>query len=114
MEFNAAEGDFTQLQQLVNRPDVQAAITQFAPQYATKLGMAQSLVQVALDVSRMGNELCGVALIGANILHGSPLSSSSTKPVVSVADISAIEGAMVHALYYINDIRGADEPGFDQ
>nr|HET6903769.1 DUF4012 domain-containing protein [Ktedonobacteraceae bacterium] len=106
VEFNAAEGDFTQLQQLVNRPDVQAAITQFAPQYATKLGMAQSLVQVALDVSRMGNELCGVALIGANILHGSPLSSNSTKPVVSVADISAVEGAMVHALYYINDIRG--------
>jgi len=106
VEFNAAEGDFTQLQQLVNRPDVQAAITQFAPQYATKLGMAQSLIQVALDVSHMGNELIGVALIGANILHGSPLSSSSTKPVVSVADISAIEGAMVHALYYINDIRG--------
>ncbi|MEO8953135.1 MAG: DUF4012 domain-containing protein [Ktedonobacteraceae bacterium] len=106
VEFNAAESDFTQLQQLVNRPDVQAAITQFAPQYATKLGMAQSLVQVALDVSRMGNELCGVALIGANILHGSPLSSGSTKPVVSVADISAVEGAMVHALYYINDIWG--------
>ncbi len=106
VEFVGAEGDFTQLQQLVNRPDVQAAITQFAPQYATKLGMARSLVQVALDVSRMGNELCGVALIGANILHGSPLSSSSTKPVVSVADITAVEGAMVHSLYYINDIQG--------
>ena len=105
-EFKAAESDFTQLQQLVNRPDVQAAITQFAPQYATKLGMARSLVQVALDVSRMGNELSGVAMIGANILHGSPLSSSSTTPVVSVADISAVEGAMVHALYYINDIQG--------
>jgi len=105
VEFNAAESDFTQLQQLVDRPDVQAAITQFAPQYATKLGMAQSLVQVALDVSRMGNELTGVALIGANIIHGSPLASGSTKPVISVADVSAIEGAMVHALYYISDIR---------
>ena len=104
-EFDAAESDFTQLQQLVNRPDVQSAITQFAPQYATKLGMAQNLIQVALDVSHMGKELSSVALIGANIIHGSPLASGSTKPLITVADVSAIEGAMVHALYYINDIR---------
>ena len=105
VEFDAAESDFTQLQLLVNRSDVQSAITQFAPQYASKLGMAQSLVQVALDVSHMGKELCSVALIGANIIHGSPLASGSTKPLITVADVSAIEGAMVHALYYINDIR---------
>src|SRR6266496_1794626 len=105
IEFKAAEGDFVQLQQLVNRTDVQAAITQFAPQYANKLDMAQRLVQVALDVSHMGNELSGIALIGANIIHGSPLSSGSTKPVISVADVTAIEGAMVHALYYIDDIQ---------
>jgi len=105
IEFKAAEGDFVQLQQLVNRTDVQAAITQFAPQYTNKLGMAQRLVQVALDVSHMGYELCGIALIGANVIHGSPLSSGSTKPVISVADVSAIEGSMVHALYYIDDIQ---------
>jgi len=105
IEFKAAEGDFVQLQQLVNRTDVQAAITQFAPQYTNKLDMAQRLVQVALDVSRMGNELSGIALIGANIIHGLPLSSGSTKPVISVADVTAIEGAMVHALYYIDDIQ---------
>ena len=105
IEFKAAEGDFVQLQQLVNCTDVQAAITQFAPQYTNKLDMAQRLVQVALDVSRMGNELSGIALIGANIIHGSPLSSGSTKPVISVADVTAIEGAMVHALYYIDDIQ---------
>ncbi|HLZ81460.1 MAG TPA: hypothetical protein VKP04_07490, partial [Ktedonobacteraceae bacterium] len=105
IEFKAAESDFVQLQQLVNRTDVQAAITQFAPQYTNKLGMAQRLVQVALDVSHMGYELCGVALIGANVIHGSPLSSGSTKPVISVADVSAIEGSMVHALYYIDDIQ---------
>ena len=105
VEFKAAQGDFDQLQQLVDRADVQAAITQFAPQYSNKLGMAQRLVQVALDVSHMGNELTGVALIGANIIHGSPLSSGSTKPVISTADIAAIDGSMVHALYYINDIQ---------
>lgn len=105
VEFKAAQGDFDQLQQLVDRSDVQTAITQFAPQYANKLGMAQRLVQVALDVSRMGNELTGVALIGANIIHGSPLSSGSTKPVISAADIAAIDGSMVHALYYIYDIQ---------
>ncbi len=105
IEFKAAESDFVQLQQLVNRTDVQAAITQFAPEYTNKLDMAQRLVQVALDVSHMGNELSGVALIGANIIHGSPLSSGSTKPVIGVADVSAIEGAMVHALYYIDDIQ---------
>lgn len=105
VEFKAAQGDFDQLQQLVDRTDVQAAITQFAPQYSNKLRMAQRLVQVALDVSRMGNELTGVALIGANIIHGSPLSSGSTKPVISAADIAAIDGSMVHALYYIDDIQ---------
>jgi hypothetical protein len=105
IEFKAAESDFVQLQQLVNRTDVQAAITQFAPQYTNKLDMAQRLAQVALDVSRMGNELCSIALIGANIIHGSPLSSGSNKPIISVADVAAIEGSMVHALYYIDDIQ---------
>lgn len=105
VEFDAAESDFTQLQQLVNRSDVQSAITQFAPEYASKLGMAQSLIKVALDVSYMGKELSSVGLIGANIIHGSPLASGSTKPLITVADIAAVEGAMVHALYYINDIR---------
>ena len=105
VEFKAAQNDFDQLQQLVDRSDVQSAITQFAPQYANKLGMAQRLVQVALDVSHMGYELTGVALIGANIIHGSPLSSGSTKPVISTADVAAIEGSMVHALYYIDDIQ---------
>lgn len=105
VEFKAAESDFTQLQQLVNRPDVQGAITQFAPQYSNKLVMAQSLIQAAMDVSRMGDELSGIALIGANIIHGSPLAAGSTKPLLSTSDVAAIEGSMVHALYYITDIR---------
>ncbi|MFL5625036.1 MAG: DUF4012 domain-containing protein, partial [Ktedonobacteraceae bacterium] len=105
IEFRAAQSDFTQLQELVNRPDVQGAITQFAPQYSNKLVMAQSLIQVAMDVSRMGDELSAIGLIGADIIHGSPLASGSTKPLLSTADVQAIEGSMVHALYYISDIR---------
>ncbi|GAC1381753.1 MAG: hypothetical protein NVSMB33_08660 [Ktedonobacteraceae bacterium] len=105
VEFQSAESDFDQLQQLATRPDVQNAIAQFAPQYGSKLGMVQCLVQVALDVSRMGKELSGVGLIGANIIHGSPLAAGSTRPLISAADMNAIEGAMVHALYYISDIR---------
>ncbi len=104
-DFSGAENDFIQLQQLVNRADIQAAVTQFAPQYASKLGMAQRLVQVGLDVSRMGNELAGVGLIAANILHSSPLSSNSNKPLVSPADISAVEAGITHALYYISDVQ---------
>jgi uncharacterized protein DUF4012 len=104
-EFSKAESDFIQLQQLVNRSDVQSVIQQFAPQYSSKLDMAQRLVQVGIDVSRMGREVVGVALLGASILHSSPLSSSSTKPLISVTDISNAEGVMIHALYYINDIR---------
>jgi hypothetical protein len=104
-DLNQAESDFIELQQLVNRPDIATAIQQFAPEYSNKLGMARNLVQVGLDVSRMGNELIGVALLGADILHGSPLSSGSSKPLITVADISDAEGAMVHAQYYINDIQ---------
>ena len=63
-----AESDFVQLQQLVNRSDVQSAIQQFAPQYSSKLDMAQRLVQVGIDVSRMGKEVVGVALL-AQILY---------------------------------------------
>ena len=46
-KLNKAESDFLQLQQLVNRPDIQSAIGQFAPQYSNKLDMAKRLVQVA-------------------------------------------------------------------
>lgn len=104
-EFETSENDFVQLQQLVNRPDVQSAVEQFAPQYASKLGMAQHLVQVGLDVTRMGDELSGLGLIAANILHSSPLSSSSNKPLISAADIAAAEAGITHSLYYLNDVQ---------
>jgi len=104
-DFNKAESDFTALQQLVNRSDVQDAITQFAPEYGGKLTMAQRLVQVGLDISRMGGEMSSVAMLGANIIHSSPLASGSNKPLITVSDITAIEGAMVHALYYIDDVQ---------
>ncbi len=104
-EFRKAEDDFVQLQQLVNRSDVQSAVTQFSPEYANQLVMAKHLVQVALDVSHMGYEICGVALIGANILHGSPLAGGSAKPLITPADVEAIEGVIEHALYYIDDIQ---------
>ena len=104
-DFNKAESDFIELQQLVNRSDVQDAITQFAPEYGGKLTMAQKLVQVGLDISRMGSEMSNVAILGANIIHSSPLASGSNKPLITVSDITAIEGAMVHALYYIDDVQ---------
>jgi hypothetical protein len=104
-DFNKAESDFIELQQLVNRSDVQNAITQFAPEYGGKLTMAQRLVQVGLDISRMGSEMSSVAMLGANIIHNSPLASGSNKPLLTVSDITAIEGAMVHALYYIDDVQ---------
>ncbi len=104
-DFTQAEGDFLQLQQLVNRQDIQSLVQQFAPQYSNKLGMAQRLVQVGIDVTRMGSELIGVAMLGANVLHGSPLASGSTKPLITVSDVSTIEGTMLHALYYIQDIK---------
>ncbi len=104
-EFRKAESDFIQLQQLVNRPDIQSALEQFAPQYINQLGMAQHLVQVGIDVSRIGDEVIGVALLGASILHSSPLASGSTTPLITAIDVANAEGVMVHALYYINDIR---------
>ena len=105
LEFSAAESDFVQLQQLVNRSDVQSAIQQFAPQYSSELYMAQRLVQVGIDVSRMGNEVVGVALLGANIMHSSPLANGNTKPLITSSDISNAEGVLIHAQYFINDIQ---------
>jgi Protein of unknown function (DUF4012) len=105
VEFEAAESDFMQLRQLVNRPGIQSTIRQFAPQYSNKLDLAQSLIRVALDVSRMGKELCEVALIGADIIHGSPFAIGSTKSLISASDVLVIEGSLIHALYYISDIR---------
>ncbi|HEU5228908.1 MAG TPA: DUF4012 domain-containing protein [Ktedonobacteraceae bacterium] len=104
-ELAAAEKDFTDLQLLVNRPDVQEAVNQFSPDYSSKLIAAKHLVQVALDVSRMGQEVSNVGLIAARIIHGSPLADSSSKPLISTADISTIQGTLVHALYYIDDIQ---------
>ncbi len=100
-----SQSDFLQLQQLVNRQDIQSLVEQFAPQYSNKLGMAQRLVQVGIDVTRMGSEFINVALLGANILHGSPLASGSTTPLITVNDVANIEGTLLHALYYIQDIK---------
>ena len=105
VQLAQAQGDFLQLQQLVNQPGIQTTLQQYAPQFVGKLGMAQHLVRVGIDVTQMGNELIGVALLGANVLHGSPLASGSTKPLITVADVSNVEAAMTHTLYYINDIR---------
>ncbi|HKV59482.1 MAG TPA: DUF4012 domain-containing protein, partial [Ktedonobacteraceae bacterium] len=104
-DFTQAQGDFLQLQQLVNRPDIQSLVQQFAPQYSSKLGMAQHLVQVGIDVTRMGNELIPIAMMGAKILHGQLLAVGATTPLVTTSDISNIEGAMLHCLYYIQDIK---------
>ena len=105
VEFEEAGSDFMQLQQLLRRSDVQSEVVQFALRYSYTLALAQSLIRVGLDVSRMGSELCGVGLLGADIIHGSPLSTGSTKPLITASDISTIEGALAHALYYISDIR---------
>lgn len=104
-EFVKAETDFVQLQQLVNRSEVQSAVAEVSPGYTNQLLMVRHLVQVGLDVSRMGYEICGVALIGANVIHGSPLATASAKPLISPADVEAIEGVVEHALYYIDDIQ---------
>ncbi len=104
-DFRKAESDFLQLQALVERPDIQVLVDQVSPTYGRELTMARHLVQVALDVSRMGDEMSGIAMLGAGILHGSPLASGSTKPLITPADVQAIDGAMIHALYYIQDIR---------
>ena len=105
VQLGQAQSDFFQLQQLVNQPGIEATIQQYAPQYTGKIGMARSLVRVGIDVTLMGNELIGVALLGSGILHSSPLASGSTKPLVTVADVSNIEATLAHTLYYINDIR---------
>jgi len=104
-EFKLAQDDFVQLQAMTNRADVLATVQEFSSDYASKLIMAQHLVHVALDVTKMGQEVCGVAIMGAGLIHSSPLSNGATKPLISVADIASIDGAIVHALYYINDIH---------
>ena len=104
-EFKLAEGDFVQLQDLTNRSDILSLLQEFSPDYANKFLMARHLVRVALDVSNMGQEVSNVAIMGADLIHSSPLASGVTKPLVSSDDIAAIDGAMIHALYYIDDIR---------
>lgn len=104
--LDKAQGDFLQLQDMVNRPDIQSLLQQFAPQYSGKLDMARRLVTVALDVSRMGQELVGVAQLATNALHsGSLLSSGAKTPLVTADTINTIEAALVHAQYYIGDVQ---------
>jgi hypothetical protein len=105
-EFQAAESDFIQLELLVNRSDLQTLVDQVAPSYKTKLAMARHLVRVALDVSRMGQELSGVGITASGILHSSPLAgdTKNVKPLISATDVAAAQGALIHALSYIDDI----------
>jgi hypothetical protein len=100
-----AHDDFLQLQDMVNRPDIQAILQEFAPQYGNELGMVSHLLQVGLDVSDMGQELVGVAQLGANIIHGSPLSGDPNKPLLTADDVTTVEAALVHAQYYLSDVQ---------
>lgn len=104
-QLKAAETDFIQLQQLADRPDIASIIEQVAPQYAGKLTMAKHLLQVALDVTRMGQELSGVGIIAAGIVHSSPLATGSAKPLITTSEVSDIKAAITHALYYMDDIQ---------
>jgi len=104
-EFKLAQADFLQLQDFTNRSDILALLEEFSPDYANKFLMTRRLVRVALDVSKMGQEVSGVAIMGAGLIHSSPLANGVTKPLVSVGDIASIDGAIIHALYYIDDIR---------
>jgi hypothetical protein len=104
-EFTLAEGDFTQLQQLTSRSDVLSMLQQVSPDYANKLLSARHLVNVALDVSQLGQELCDVGKTALTLVHSSPLASGSTSPLLSASDISAVDGAIVHTLYYMDDIQ---------
>ena len=71
------QSDFVQLQQLVNRSECTVGdFQQFAPNISSRLDMAQRLVQVGIDVSRMGNEAAGVL---ANIMHSLLLSRMETR-----------------------------------
>lgn len=105
VEFQRAQADFVQLQALTDRPDILATVQEFSTDYASKLVMARHLVRVALDVSKMGEEVCGVAIMGSSLIHSSPLANGVTKPLLNASDIASIDGAIVHALYYINDIQ---------
>ncbi len=104
-EFKLAEADFVQLQDLTNRADIFALLQEYSPDYANKFLMARHLVRVALDVSKMGEEVSGIGIMGAGLIHSSPLANGVTKPLISVSDIASIDGAVIHALYYIDDIR---------
>ena len=105
-KLSKAESDFLQLQATVNRPDIQSLLQQWAPEYTDKLDMARHLVQVALDVSQMGQELIGVAQIGVNIVHGGALlSTGSNTPLLTASEVNIVQAALVHAQYYISDIQ---------
>ena len=105
-KLSKAESDFLQLQATVNRPDIHSLLQQWAPEYSDKLDMARHLVQVALDVSQMGQELIGVAQIGSNIVHGGALlSTSATTPLLTASEVNIAQAALIHAQYYISDIQ---------
>jgi hypothetical protein len=104
--FKKAESNFLQLQQIVERQDIQQLVNQVSPDYAKQLNGARHLIRVALDVSRMGMELTDVGIIGANILHGSPLADDQNQaPLISVDNATTISGTLTHTLFYMDDIQ---------
>src|SRR5438045_5736436 len=44
-------------------------------------------------------------LLGTIIIHSTPLTNRTTTPLISSTNISNAEGVMIHAQYFINDIR---------
>lgn len=104
-EFQRAENDFVQLQQVANQADIQTAMGTVSLDYSGTVLTAKHLITVALDVTRMGQEATKLGLLASTIVHGSPLSQGSDKPLISANEIEAIDEAIAHGLYYLDDIR---------
>src|SRR5205085_4481920 len=62
-ELTAAHNDFQQMQNMLSHNAAISAITTFLPQYRTQITTARAASQVGLDVTNIGQELTGTALI---------------------------------------------------
>jgi hypothetical protein len=95
-QFVAARTDFTHARDLIDQSAVIHVVTQYLPQYRSRVMSARAASQIGIDVANIGQQLTTTALTFAPRFHG-PLLRAAKTPLVTPADIALI-GRTINAI----------------
>lgn len=102
-ELRAAQQDFSQLADLLDRPDPTLSLAASVPVLSSKVTSARELVYVGDDVSTLGLDMLTAVTPLLTRLHAGVL-SKTTSPLITPKEAAQIRAALVHSVPRLDDI----------